>query len=405
MQAGDIVKDRYEVLRQVRQQPPLSDWLAFDRVTNSPVSLRVIDGASGEDVQFRSWRAQVDRLNRLRDPHIVHVHEIETEGDAAYAIMDPVGGRTVDELLQGPDPMPLGEALAILQRVVEAVQGVFNSGIAHGWLCPSTVQVLLDEQGRPASAKLLVFGPCPDAFRPPEWVTRWPQLDTSCDIYSLGILLRTLLGGNLPAAEAEALAGDSTRCGRLQTLRPDLPENQASALQELLSRCVTRDPRQRFPRLSDLRRAMDSVLRLPGQVGQPSEKESTDSTQRVQRTRSSQTSFAVLTTRSGRSIAITQPKVSVGRNTRDVVNEVDLAPEQGSSSVSRRHMRLECVRGQWYLALYSGAKNKTYVRGQRVFLDQRVPLRDGDEIRAAGVAMTFHIARGPIPAKESRHEK
>jgi len=101
--------------------------------------------------------------------------------------------------------------------------------------------------------------------------------------------------------------------------------------------------------------------------------------------------LATLTTQSGRVFRITKTRVRIGRNTRSIINDIDLGSEESSKSVHRRHLRLEYRDGEWYLQLESGAKNPTSVRGQPIGQDEPVLLHDGDEIRAAGVRMTFRI--------------
>jgi pSer/pThr/pTyr-binding forkhead associated (FHA) protein len=86
----------------------------------------------------------------------------------------------------------------------------------------------------------------------------------------------------------------------------------------------------------------------------------------------------------------TQPKLTVGRSERaDVVISWD-------GEVSRIHVEIECVAGEWLIADDGLSSNGTFVNGQRIAGRRR--LTDGDAIRLGATVILFRYPRtAPAP--------
>lgn len=72
--------------------------------------------------------------------------------------------------------------------------------------------------------------------------------------------------------------------------------------------------------------------------------------------------------------------------------EVDLKEVDERRSTSRRHARIFCREGQFFLREEMGAANGTFVAGRRVPTGVEVELHDGDEVRFGFVRMTFRAS-------------
>ncbi len=86
-------------------------------------------------------------------------------------------------------------------------------------------------------------------------------------------------------------------------------------------------------------------------------------------------------------------EISVGRfdATTGFQPEVDLKPVDDRRSTSRRHARIACRDGRFFLREEMGTANGTFVAGQRLRPGVEVELRDGDEVRFGFVSMTFRV--------------
>ncbi len=104
--------------------------------------------------QKEKFRKEARRLRKLRNPHIVAVHDLFEENGTAYYEMDLIKGESLSERMKRTG-QPLGEAevLQILDQVLDALFVVHAQGLYHLDLKPANIMV--DQSGR---ALLIDFG-------------------------------------------------------------------------------------------------------------------------------------------------------------------------------------------------------------------------------------------------------
>ena len=115
---------------------------------------------SNEDniIQFAEQKnkfiKEARRLRKLKDEHIVTVHDLFEENGTAYYVMDYIDGESVSSRLKRTG-MPLSEqeALGILQQILEALEVIHQNGMFHLDIKPANI--MIDSQG---NAKLIDFG-------------------------------------------------------------------------------------------------------------------------------------------------------------------------------------------------------------------------------------------------------
>lgn len=109
------------------------------------------DQFSGQREKFKK---EARRLRRLKEKHIVAVHDLFEENGTAYYVMDFINGESVSARLKRTgQPMGEAEALDILRQVLDALAVTHSHGIYHLDIKPGNI--MLDERGR---ALLIDFG-------------------------------------------------------------------------------------------------------------------------------------------------------------------------------------------------------------------------------------------------------
>jgi len=72
--------------------------------------------------------------------------------------------------------------------------------------------------------------------------------------------------------------------------------------------------------------------------------------------------------------------------------DIDLTDEDQSRNVSRRHARLLCKDGEYFVAEEIGTMNGTFVNGEKLANSVLTPIRDGDELLLCRLPLTFKTA-------------
>uniref|UniRef100_A0A9J7ZB30 non-specific serine/threonine protein kinase n=1 Tax=Cyprinus carpio carpio TaxID=630221 RepID=A0A9J7ZB30_CYPCA len=141
------------------------------------------------------------------------VLQVYDDGKFVYLVMELMrGGELLDRILR-QKCFSEREASAVLCTITKTVEYLHSQGVVHRDLKPSNI-LYVDETGDPESIRICDFGfakqlraengllmtPCYTAnFVAPE-VLKKQGYDAACDIWSLGILLYTMLAGFTPFA-------------------------------------------------------------------------------------------------------------------------------------------------------------------------------------------------------------
>ena len=192
-----------------------------DQEYRQQVAIKVMRADVGRKHEMlRRFRAERQMLADLNHPHIARLlHGGTTSQGEPYLVMEFIDGSPIDQYCADRKP-PLAERLQLFVKACSAVEYAHRNRIIHRDLKPANILVTAD--GEP---KLLDFGiaklldpesgdPAPPATRltgrlmTPEYASpeqmRGEALTPATDIYSLGAVLRELIGGK-PAGELEQI--------------------------------------------------------------------------------------------------------------------------------------------------------------------------------------------------------
>jgi serine/threonine protein kinase len=266
---------RFVVERLVGQGGMAAVYLAHDAQSNRAVAVKLLTHDHDDDGdRARRFLHEARALMCLRHPRIVALFEMGEHDGARFLAMEWVQGVTLAERLAGGPPSE-AEALRLLTEVADGLSAAHALGLAHRDLKPSNI--MIDSRGE---AKLLDFGLVKPVVLSGEtersWATvdgtllgtpaymapeqaRGEELTLSSDVFSFGAVAFEVLTGEA------AFARDTT----LDTLNavvecdyPRLPRattHRQRALQELVRRCLSREPAER-PR--DAREVLVDLQRI-----------------------------------------------------------------------------------------------------------------------------------------------
>ncbi|XP_077781962.1 ribosomal protein S6 kinase alpha-2 isoform X3 [Podarcis muralis] len=176
--------------------------------TEAEFAVKIIDKSK------RDPSEEIEILLRYgQHPNIITLKDVYDDGKYVYLVMELMrGGELLDRILR-QKCFSEREASAVLCTITKTVNYLHSQGVVHRDLKPSNI-LYMDESGNPDSIRICDFGfakqlraengllmtPCYTAnFVAPEVLKR-QGYDAACDIWSLGILLYTMLAGFTPFA-------------------------------------------------------------------------------------------------------------------------------------------------------------------------------------------------------------
>src|SRR5678810_178375 len=128
-------------------------WKAQDTRLNRFVAVKVLTSASaGDPERRRRFIQEAQAASALNHPNIITIHDIISEGDAEFMVMEFVQGKTLIDLIpKGGLRVP--QVLKYAVQMTDALQTAHSAGIVHRDLKPGNVMVT--ETGL---VKILDFG-------------------------------------------------------------------------------------------------------------------------------------------------------------------------------------------------------------------------------------------------------
>uniref|UniRef100_A0A452J5K3 Ribosomal protein S6 kinase n=1 Tax=Gopherus agassizii TaxID=38772 RepID=A0A452J5K3_9SAUR len=234
------------------------------KVTEAEFAVKIIDKSK------RDPSEEIEILLRYgQHPNIITLKDVYDDGKYVYLVMELMrGGELLDRILR-QKCFSEREASAVLCTITKTVDYLHSQGVVHRDLKPSNI-LYMDESGNPDSIRICDFGfakqlraengllmtPCYTAnFVAPEVLKR-QGYDAACDIWSLGILLYTMLAGFTPFANGpddtpeEILA----RIGSGKyALAGGNWDSVSDAAKDIVSKMLHVDPHQRLTAVQVLR--------------------------------------------------------------------------------------------------------------------------------------------------------
>ncbi|XP_060703530.1 ribosomal protein S6 kinase alpha-1 isoform X1 [Hemiscyllium ocellatum] len=226
------------------------------KTTNMEYAVKIIEKSK------RDPSEEVEILLRYgQHPNIITLKDVYNDSKYIYLVTELMrGGELLDKILQ--KGFSEREASALLHTIAKTVEYLHSQGVVHRDLKPSNI-LYVDESSNPESIRICDFGfakqlradngllmtPCYTAnFVAPEVLKR-QGYDEGCDIWSLGVLLYTMLAGYTPFANgpddtpSEILA----RIGSGHyTLQGGNWDKASSAAKDLVSKMLHVDPHRRL---------------------------------------------------------------------------------------------------------------------------------------------------------------
>ena len=249
-------------------------YRAEDTTLKREVAIKVLPERFTQDTErLARFEREAQLLASLNHPNIAAIHSFEHSDEVHFLAMELVEGETLAQRV-AKGPLPVEEALEVSRQIAEGLEAAHESGVIHRDLKPANVN--LTPEGK---VKILDFGlakalegeiPVADishsptrtgemtsagvilgtaAYMSPEQA-RGKPVDKRTDIWAFGCVLFEALTGR------QEFGGEtiSDCIAKVLQKEPDweaLPEKTPWRIQDLLRRCLQKDPYDRLRHIGD----------------------------------------------------------------------------------------------------------------------------------------------------------
>ena len=265
---GQILLDRFEVVRLMGRGGMGEVYEAIDRTLNEPVAIKTIryDLADDEGIAVR-FRGEVQRARKVTHDHVCRVFDLFSapgvDGrEMPFFTMELLYGINCYDRVRENGPLTPEQGLPLALQICRGLEAAHRVGVIHRDLKSANI-IFVRQEGRMEIAKITDFGlALPQAaaaetvsaapnsvhsgtlpYMAPELVAGGSATRAS-DIYALGVVLHRMVTGHYPGGEEGAAP----------------PPGWKEALQSALQA----DPAQRPANVRDLMAILDPPAELPG---------------------------------------------------------------------------------------------------------------------------------------------
>jgi len=270
MPQPDIINDRYQIIERIGEGGMAYVYRAEDKTLGRTVALKMIrtDEIPPSQLEriLQRFQREARNLAVLSDvPGVVTLLDYGIHNNMPYLVMTYMPGGTLKDKLGAP--IPIEEAVSMLQPIIEALIYVHEMDIIHRDIKPSNL--LIDRFGRLALADFGIakafdmgdhtltgtgLGVGTAAYMAPE---QWRgQSGKQSDIYSLGVVLYEMLTGRKP------FEGETASDVFLKVMTEPLPDPRefvpglSPQVFTLLQRMLNKDLDKRIPTVEAMQTAL-----------------------------------------------------------------------------------------------------------------------------------------------------
>lgn len=209
--AQQTIGGRYTLRREIGRGGMGVVWEAFDQLLRRPVAMKLMMPEHVVSWEARqSFEQEATMIARLRNEHIVQVHDYGIDDRSPYIVMELLEGEDLESRLRRARQLPAATVLSLLRQVSSGLEAASAAGIVHCDLKPANIFLARGAAGE--SVKILDFGVGWRLFEGLDWMgtrlgtpaymspeqVRGAVPHPLSDLWSLGVIAYRALTGRLP---------------------------------------------------------------------------------------------------------------------------------------------------------------------------------------------------------------
>lgn len=263
MSSGEtLLNGRYRLVAQHGSGGMAVIYKAVDQALGRTVAVKVLRPSLTKDPTFLGrFRNEARAVANLSHPNIVTVHDVGSDGQTQYIVMEFVEGQDLKKIIRSDGILTVQRTLDLAIQICAGIGFAHRAGLVHADLKPQNILVTKDDMVKvtdfgiaqaltdtqPMPRQDVVWG-SPHYFSPEQ--ARGEKPTPASDVYAIGIVMFEMLTGRLPYTGTNqqelAMAHLRDRVPAATEFNPSVPD----ALSRIIYKVMSKEPSARY-RMAD----------------------------------------------------------------------------------------------------------------------------------------------------------
>ena len=264
----------YRIDRQLGRGGMGAVFLAYDTTLHRPVALKLMAEAADDETSRGRLLREARNAAALNHPNICTIHEVGHASGTTFIAMEYVEGRSLRDRIDEGGVLPREEMLRHAIQAADALAYAHEHGVVHRDFKAANAMVASDgrlkvvdfglaHRGDALMSDATTMGSLvttgaaagtPYAMAPEQ--VRGAATDARTDIWALGVLMYEMVTGTKPFSAATL---PDLFASILNAAPQPWPGNVGVVLQQVIERCLEKDPARRYQNADDVRLALEEI--------------------------------------------------------------------------------------------------------------------------------------------------
>lgn len=242
---------RYDFVRTIGSGSFAVVALVTERGTNNQYACKICSRQLLiEKNIFDRFEREVRIMQSFRHPSLVSLLDVVFDANLIYLVMEYCFNGELFQVIADQGKLEEGLARKMFNQIVDGLTYVHARDIAHRDLKPENILLDHDMNAKitdfgfchPVDSKQLLKTPCGSPYyAPPEIICNQPYDGKRSDLWSLGVVLYTMVTGALPWQDGNQVQ----LYQQIMDARFTIPRTLSPTLRDLISRLMRADPNDR----------------------------------------------------------------------------------------------------------------------------------------------------------------
>jgi serine/threonine protein kinase len=276
--------DEYELKSIIGEGGMSAVYRAYQEELDRHVAVKLLsDKLTGDPNYIKRFQQEARMAASLEHVHIVPVYDYGVYEGMSYVVMRLLG-ETLTQRMRAGQLMSMTDVIPMVEQIARALDYAHSRGIIHRDVKPSNI--MFDDSG---TAYLVDFGIAkamqgdnggltmdnvvmgtPPYMSPEQW--RDSGVGAASDQYAFAVVVYHVMTGYLPFHADNASQWMYLHINETPPLATEVNPKLSPAVAEVLARALHKDPKRRYPLVSNFSNALARAIVSPAAVTQTEER-------------------------------------------------------------------------------------------------------------------------------------